>query len=369
MGRQTFIGFGVQHRVIHTGWYETLRMFAYARQSWNKLLHPTLRRDGRGRTEFYSQMWRAASEKVGAKFVQLPDGFCEIKLNGRATRVYKGLVMLDNPVTLKLAGNKPLVNAMLSSEGLPVPRHAVFTLGTLSEAESFLEMQKGCCVVKPALDSGAGDGVTTNLHSRKDLLRAAVAASLHSERLMIEEQINGDSYRLLYLRGRLLQAVHRRSPRIVGDGKSTIHQLVIAENERRAARHSSTVTRLQIDDDMKMTLRNAGLSFSTVPKTGEEVVVKTVVNDNSQADNQCVTSKIGECLRVEGALAASTLGIDLAAVDIITNDPALSLKQAGGVIIEVNTTPGLHHHYNVINSDENADVAVEILKHLIGVER
>ena len=186
---------------------------------------------------------------------------------------------------------------------------------------------------------------------------------------MIEEQIRGDSYRLLYLGGRLLHAVHRRSPRILGDGKSTIHQLVLAENQRRAKRQGVTVTRLHLDDDMKMTLQKAGLSFSTIPKAGEEVVVKTVVNDNSQTDNQSITSKIGECLRVEGALAASTLGIDLAAVDIITTNPAASLKQAGGAIIEVNTTPGLHHHYNISNADENGDVAVEILKHVLGLEK
>ncbi len=359
------MGFGVQHRMIN----KALKVFAFAKQSWVKLLHPSLRQDGKGRTEFYSQLWRAASESVGANFVQLPDGFCEIKLNGRSTRMHKGLVMLDNPVTLQLAGNKPLVNAMLSAQGLPVPRYAEFTLDTLAEAERFLETQKSLCVVKPALDSGAGDGVTTNVRSKKDLLRAAIAASLHGERLMIEEQIRGDSYRLLYLRGRLLHAICRRSPRVFGDGKSTIHQLVIAENKRRAAGRSSTVTRLHMDEDMNMTLRTAGLSFSTVPKAGEEVVVKTVVNDNSQADNQSVTTKIGECLRGEGALAASALGIELAAVDLISSNPALSLKQAGGAIIEVNTTPGLHHHYNVANKNEGADVAVEILKHLVGLEK
>lgn len=349
--------------------HNALKALAYAKQSWDKLLQPALRHNGKGRTEFYSQLWRSASETVGAKYVQLPDGFAEIRVNGRTTRVYNGLVMLDNPVTLQLAGNKPLVSAMLSAQGLPVPRYAAFTLDTLADAEAFLKIQRGLCVVKPALDSGAGDGVTTNIRSGKDLLRAAVAASLHGERLMIEEQIEGDSYRLLYLRGRLLHAIRRRSPRVTGDGASTIHQLVIAENQRRASAHSATVTRLHMDDDMKMTLRDAGLSFSSVPKAGEEVVVKTVVNDNSQADNQSVTSEIGECLRGEGALAASTLGIDLAAVDLITTNPALSLKQSGGAIIEVNTTPGLHHHYNIANGEESADIAAEILKHLVGLEK
>ena len=120
----------MQHRMKHNA----QKALAYAKQSWDKLLHPVLRQNGRGRGEFYSQLWRSAAATVGATYVPLPDGFCEIELNGRVTRVYKGLVMLDNPVTLKLAGNKPLVHAMLSAEGLPVPRHVVFTLDTLSVA-------------------------------------------------------------------------------------------------------------------------------------------------------------------------------------------------------------------------------------------
>jgi D-alanine-D-alanine ligase-like ATP-grasp enzyme len=32
---------------------------------------------------------------------------------------------------------------------------------------------------------------------------------------------------------------------------------------------------------------------------------------------------------------------------VITTDPAVSLHQSGGVINEVNTTPALHHHYEL----------------------
>ncbi|MEO8167243.1 MAG: hypothetical protein ABI623_03290, partial [bacterium] len=173
--------------------HEYLRRLAYARQAWTKLVHPSLRQNRKGRAEFYSRLWREASTKVGAEFMQLPDGFYKIRMNGHSTLVYNGIVMLDNPVTLQLAGNKPLVHTMLAAQGLPVPQHVTFTLGTLNEAGAFLEQQRCSCVVKPALDSGAGDGVTTNIRTSKDLLRASVAASLHGDRLMIEEQIKGDS--------------------------------------------------------------------------------------------------------------------------------------------------------------------------------
>lgn len=359
----------MQPGLMRSRWLGVLRTTTAARQALRKLRYPSLRRDEQARTEFYVQMWRDAANTLGATFVELVDGFCEVRLGERSTCIYKGLVMLDDPVTLKLAGNKPLVHKMLSDAGLPVPPYQEFTQGAIEKAEAFLQMQAAPCVVKPALDSGAGDGVTTNIRTKRELARAAASASLHSTKLMIEKQIAGESYRLLYLHGRLLQAIHRRSPRVIGDGKSTIRQLILAENERRTLERGVTVTRLNMDLDLETTLHNAGLSLNSVPHAGRKVVVKTVVNDNSREDNVAVTDEIGEGLRVECALAASVLGVELAAVDIITSDPRISLKQANGVIIEINTTPGLHHHYSIANPNKQNDVAVPILKDLLHVEQ
>jgi cyanophycin synthetase len=265
--------------------------------------------------------------------------------------------MLDDPVTLKVAGNKPLVHKLLSRAGLPVPEHEEFTLASLGGAERFLK-RHAPCVVKPALDTGAGDGVATNIQTKRELHRAAASASLHSERLLIERQIAGDSYRLLYLDGTLLQALLRKPPTIIGDGRSTIRSLIDRENERRAASRDASVTRLHFDEDMRSTLRGQDFTLRSIPDAGREVAVKTVVNDNAQRDNKAVTDAIGCALREECALAARTVGTRLAAVDIITTSPTASLKETGGAIIEVNTTPGLHHHYNMSNPNESADVAV-----------
>lgn len=342
----------------------TMRGAAFARQQWLKLRHPTLRRETASKQEFYARLWRGAAMKLGAEVFELGDGAAEIRLNGNATRVYNGSVMLDDPVTLKIAGNKPLVHQLLTQSGLPVPEHHVFTLASLEYAERFLE-HHAPSVVKPALDTGAGDGVAANVRTKRQLRRAAAAASLHSERLLIEKQIAGDAYRLLYLDGNLLHAVHRQPPTIIGDGSSTIRSLIDRENERRAASRDASVTRLHIDEDMNSTLSAQGFGPGSIPEVGRKVVVKTVVNDNAQRDNNAVTNSIGRALREEGALAARTVGARLAAVDLITTNPNASLHDAGGAIIEVNTTPGLHHHYNVSNPSESADVACAILELLL----
>jgi hypothetical protein len=49
----------------------------------------------------------------------------------------------------------------------------------------------------------------------------------------------------------------------------------------------------------------------------------------------------------------------------VTPDPTRSLVEAGGTILEVNATPGLHYHYQVANPAHAAPVAVPILKRLL----
>src|SRR5437899_2802828 len=86
-------------------------------------------------------------------------------------------------------------------------------------------------------------------------VRTAVYASFFSQRLLIEQQVTGEAYRLLYLEGELVDVVLRQSPRVTGDGHSTVHALIAAENERRVREGGRVAqTLISIDLDCKTTL-------------------------------------------------------------------------------------------------------------------
>ena len=55
----------------------------------------------------------------------------------------------------------------------------------------------------------------------------------------------------------------------------------------------------------------------------------------------------------------------LAGVDVITPDPSRPLVESGGVINEVNGTPGLHHHYLVADPVAATRVAIPVLERLL----
>ena len=316
---------------------------------------------------FYRGLWRSTAARLGAVILDLPGGFLEVRLGQRVTRVKQGRVMLDDLVTLSLAGNKVVVHALLMNERLPVPAHLSYTLDKVEKGWDFLKGQGGPCVVKPVSDTGGGHGVTTGVETRWQLSQASALAATCSRELLIERQVEGDNYRLLYLDGVLIDALRRGPPTVIGDGRSSIRQLIRRENLKRAKSGRAVLGPITIDLDCRSTLRQVGLSLHSVPAADQKVRVKTATNECSERDNQTVLEQIGPSLTKEGARAASIVGARLAGVDVITKDPATPLE-GSGVIVEVNTTPGIKHHYMVRNSEQKVEVAVPIMRCLLGLD-
>jgi cyanophycin synthetase len=344
-----------------------LRLVAYGRERLSRRLTRLKRsKIDRAISEFYLDLWRKSAIELSAEFTVLRENFCEIRLGNQVTRIWQNYMMLDSPVTLKIAGNKPLVHHLLSREGLPIPRSAEFTLGSLDKAAEFLEQEGKPCVVKPASGTGGGAGVTTQVKTKRELIRASVYASLFGSNLLIEEQVEGEIHRLLYLDGELIDAVRCHSPKVTGDGRSTIRELIDAENKRRIQTGSNFAqTFLTPDLDCRATLESIGLSLNSVPESGSSIRVKRASNENAETENETVLHLIGEDLKEEGRRAVKALGIRLAGVDVITQDPSVSLKKSGGAINEVNTTPGLQFHYQVKNPERMYRVALPILRTLL----
>jgi D-alanine-D-alanine ligase-like ATP-grasp enzyme len=297
----------------------------------------------------YREMWRAVAEDLGGKFTSLADDLWEIEVGSIRTRMHNHQTELDSPAVLGLAGNKAAVHRLLGAAGLPVPEHAVFSLADLERACRFLQAHPGGCVVKPANGYG-GQGVTTHVQQASEVRKAAILASLYDSELLIEVQLPGESYRLLILEGKMVHAVCRRGPRLKGDGVSAVRRLLEAEN---TLRRGSGDAELDLDRDCLFTLAYQGLSPDSIVDEGRIFLLKSV-NDAARkyrevrtVYNETVTDLMCDSIRKDAEKAARLVGSDFLGVDVITTDPAIPLHRSGGVINEVNTTPALHHHYDV----------------------
>ncbi len=317
------------------------------------------------RTRFYIDFWNKAAAGIGASIEDMGNSWFLIKKDGNSTFVHGERVMLDTAVTLELAGDKALVYRLLQEDGFPVPQSLVFTLETIGTAYDFQHTIKGDVVVKP-MDSWAGQGVTVNIKTPEELKQATLHASQYGHQLLIENHIQGDSYRLLFLNGEFLDAVRRDSPQIVGDGKSTVKQLVKLENEARTNEQEMTaLSPLQVDADCRRTLKKLNISLSYVPAVDEKIIIKKVANQNTKFENHGVRDQVHPDIIALGRDVSMLYRIELAGLDLITTDISKPLSETGGVINEINTTPGLHHHFLVSNESDAVQSGELVLDYIL----
>ena len=334
-----------------------LAFWKKARRGWRRLTRPNPWAE---RTSFYKKMWEEAAASIDATVVDLGGSVLEVRRGPARIRVCDKFTSADDPVTIRVTEDRVLANRLFAENGVLVPRHSVFHLGDLEQAWSFVTSLGKPAVVKPARGSDGGNGVTGGVARKRDLASAMALAGAFCEQVIVEEEIHGDTFRLLYLDGVLLDAVRRHPLTVRGDGSSSLRRLI----SQQGGADARTV-RLLRDRDMQWTLRRRGYSLRSVPRAGEVIRLRTVVRGTREENVRAVGDLCESVIR-SGANAAAAVGARLAGVDLITTDPSLSLEQSHGAVIEVNTPPGLYYHY--VTDKGSAPVARANLERLLSEE-
>jgi cyanophycin synthetase len=328
-------------------------------QTWQNLEFKALR------DEYYNELWSQAAKNAGVKHTNLGSGYSLLSKAGLSMSFRHGDVPLDSAETLKFIGNKPAVYQAMAERGYPIPRYCEFRLETLSEAISLMESMDGQVVVKPASGTGGGRGVTTGIGDRETLRQASKYAVRFCGDLMVEQQLEGSSYRLLYLHGQLIDAVRRDPPTVVGDGDSTIAQLIANENvRRRTQKPFSSLSPLVVDNDCRLFLASTGLSMMSRQAAGDVVQVKRAVNENASVDQYNVFKMVHPETIESGARLVRDLGVKFAGVDVHCQNIEKPLDKENGLITEINTTPGIHHHYLISDQSKRVPVAEKVLSYM-----
>lgn len=300
------------------------------------------------RDQFYEQCWREAAQSCGAGFARVDDGASWITHRALPRPIYvdRNSNVLDSHAAVRATDDKPATYQLMGELGAPVPDHVVLGSDAHKAALEFIESHGGTFVVKPASGTAGGIGVTANVRTASELRHAMAWAGAYCPRVLVERQIVGDSYRLLYLNGNLLDCVLRKSPSLVGDGISTVRKLVEEENRLRLAegfRRSQSL--LKIDRDMKATLSAQALGLNSVPQKGQKFIVKHVANDNSANENVTMIDKVSTSTVEIGRIIAARFGLSLVGMDIMTPDIGKPLGEAHGAVIDINGDPGFYYHY------------------------
>ncbi len=199
------------------------------------------------------------------------------------------------------------------------------------------------CVAKP-VDRGGGQGVTAGIRDLADLeLAFAHARRFTQGPVMVEAFIEGDDHRLMVVDGRLVAAVRRDPPSVVGDGERSVRKLIAELNQGRGANlvTSNYGRAVKIDDVVLACLRQQGLDLDGVPSAGQRIRVRSNSNLSTGGSSTDVTAQVHPAIKRLAEAIATSLGLATCGVDYITTDISRPWRNKGDAVIEVNTTPGM----------------------------
>jgi cyanophycin synthetase len=246
----------------------------------------------------------------------------------------------DSLTGARLAQDKFLSNQLLLRLGLPGVVHHV--AADARTAARFARDIGYPVVVKPA-DQGKGRGITANVVDEAELMAAFARAREHSERgVIVERHVAGEDHRLAVFAGRFRWAARRAPPRIVGDGRHTVAQLIDSENRQRtdADVAAGYVTRLALDADMRAVLAKQGLAVDDTPAPGRVVALRAIANTATGGTVTDCTASIHPDNRELAEAIARGLRLDAVGIDFMTPDITRSWRDVECAVLEVNRTPG-----------------------------
>ncbi|MDQ6693044.1 MAG: cyanophycin synthetase [Chloroflexota bacterium] len=290
-----------------------------------------------------------AAEKRGIPWLRLDENSLVQLGHGRyARRIRASATSLTPAIASNTASDKDLTKTLISRVGVPVPLGEVVTdeEGAWRAAEAIIARELGVAVVVKPYDGNQGKAVSVNLTTEDQVRQAFTLAMAVSRRVIVEQYLPGDDYRLLVVNGKMVAAALRRPAQVVADGLHTIRELVdmVNADSRRGSGHGAALTRIRLDGAAELTLLKQGLSWESVPAPGEVVLLRDNSNLSTGGTATDVTRRVHPDNATLAVQAAKAVGLDVAGVDLVCMDISLPLAEQRGAVVEVNAAPGLRMH-------------------------
>jgi D-alanine-D-alanine ligase-like ATP-grasp enzyme len=225
--------------------------------------------------------------------------------------------------------------------GLSQTRRGNDSIKTASMAPAYIHERLGYPVYVKPVDGSKGADVF-KVHTEGEL--DAVFDAYETKRVrvaVVEEPIAMPDYRIVVLDGELISAYQRVPLTVIGDGNSTLHEIVtqLEQGYFQAGRD----TRIDMEDPrMEQHLRAQGLDLTYRPALNQAVVLTSVSNLSTGGTSKDVTGVISQrwidlATNVASNFNLRLCGLDLGCADITDGNSAYS-------VLEVNAAPGLDHY-------------------------
>lgn len=260
------------------------------------------------------------------------------------SRVQATLSNKTGILAVELACDKEGTKSILRASGIPVPRGTTIRSPKYLE-DAIAEVGGFPIVIKP-LNGNHGRGITIEIVTFKEALDAFDMAQEVSEEVIIERFHAGRDHRVLVINGKFVAVAERVPANVTGDGVSSISQLIEITNQdpRRGDGHDNVLTRIEIDRTSMDILAKQGFTLESVPPKGQGCYLKATANLSTGGVSVDRTDEIHPENIWLAERVARIIGLDIAGIDVVTEDISKPVRQTDGAIVEVNAAPGFRMH-------------------------
>lgn len=286
------------------------------------------------------------AESRGIPWIRLNKySLCQLGYGANQKRIQATVTSETSSIGVELACDKEDTKYLLEQAEVEVPR------GDIIRRERSLE--EACryvgypLVIKP-VDGNHGRGITVDIQNYDDALEAFNQAkeSSRSGAIIVEKFITGEDYRLLVINNVLVAAAKRSPAHVIGNGKSTVQELIdeVNKDPRRGYGHENVLTQITVNELTKTIIKDAGYTLDSVIAEGEKLILKDTANLSTGGTAEDVTDIVHPANVSMAERISKIIDLDICGIDIMTTDISKPLSETGGAVLEVNAGPGFRMH-------------------------
>ncbi|MDP5082304.1 MAG: cyanophycin synthetase, partial [Winogradskyella sp.] len=286
------------------------------------------------------------AEARGIPWIRLNKySLCQLGYGANQKRIQATVTSETSSIGVELACDKEDTKFLLEQAEVEVPR------GDIIRRESSLE--EACLyvgfplVIKP-VDGNHGRGITVDIQNYDDALVAFQHAkeSSKSGAIIVEKFVVGQDYRLLVINNVLVAGAVRTPAHVIGDGKSTVQELIdkVNSDPRRGFGHENVLTQITVNELTQTIIKDAGYTLLSVLSEGERLILKDTANLSTGGTAEDITDIIHPANVSMAERISKIIDLDICGIDIMTTDISKPLSETGGAVLEVNAGPGFRMH-------------------------
>lgn len=251
---------------------------------------------------------------------------------------------LSSAAAASIVRHKESTRILLDQFGCPVPKGRTFSHGDGARALEYAERIGYPVVLKPAAGS-MGVGVTADIQNAEELgsaLERLEGSTMGHGEFIVEQHIHGRDYRIMVLGQEVVAAVERVPASVLGDGVSSLAELILAKNSVRKQNSHLGPLKLKWNATSIYETSRLGYTADSVIPDGERVFLNSANNLTQGGDSIEILDDLHPSI-IEASIKAvqAIPGLAYCGVDFLLEDHTRPLAEQEGAVCELNAVAAI----------------------------